>query len=122
MRQTCRVLALNMGDPRRRKRPGAEQGRRNAHYLACDEPARVRSPITLECCVMLRHSDGKMRRDGIRAARVQPDFAVDERGRLHGTPGLSCMVECRGLTCIRGLVTTEGDERRMGENAEKTRP
>jgi len=65
--------------------------------------ARSRSSAVM----MLRHSDGKMRRDGIRAARTQPDFAVDERGRLHGTPGLSCMVECRGLACIRGLVTTE---------------
>src|SRR5262249_30248575 len=65
--------------------------------------ARSRSSAVM----MLRHSDGKMRRDGIRAARMQPGFAVDERGRLHGAPGLGCMVGGRRLAWLRGLITTE---------------
>jgi len=38
--------------------------------------------------MLLRHSHGKMRRDGSRAAWMQSDFAVDERGRVHSAPGL----------------------------------
>ena len=50
--------------------------------------------------VMLpRHSHGKMRRDGFRAAWMQPDFAVDERGRLQGAPELVDVVVSRGQAC-----------------------
>jgi hypothetical protein len=52
--------------------------------------------------MLLHHSHGKMRRDGFRAAWIQPDFAVDERGRLHGAPGLVDVVVSRGQACIRG--------------------
>jgi hypothetical protein len=64
-------------------------------------------PVTLP-----RESDGKMRRDGSGAASfLQPDgekHPVDERGRVHGAPGLSPIatlplaaknrVECRNIT------------------------
>ena len=50
----------------------------------------------------LRHSDGKMRRDGSRAALLQPDHAVDERGRLHGASGLAVVEPPRVLARIRG--------------------
>src|SRR5579871_1791064 len=52
--------------------------------------------------MLLRHSDGKMRRDGSRAALLQPDHPVDERGRLHGAPGLAVVDEPRVLARIRG--------------------
>ena len=42
--------------------------------------------------MMLRQSDGKMRRDGSSAARPQPIQPVDERGGLHGAPELSAVV------------------------------
>jgi len=45
--------------------------------------------------MMLRHSDGKVRRDGSRTATRQPDPPVAERGGLHGAPGLSAVVERR---------------------------
>ena len=45
--------------------------------------------------MMLRQSDGKMRRDGSSAARPQPTQPVDERGGLHGAPELSSVGEQR---------------------------
>ena len=74
-------------------------------------------PVTLP-----RESDGKMRRDGSGAAWfLQPGdqkHPVDERGRVHGAPGLSAIaalplaeknrVECRNTTekirCPRSLA------------------
>src|ERR1700682_44509 len=43
--------------------------------------------------MLLRHSDGKMRRDGSSAAGAHHHRPVDERGRVHGVPGLSSGVE-----------------------------
>lgn len=45
-------------------------------------PDRARLPVTL-----LRHSDGKVRHDGSRAANKQRCYPVAERGRLHGVFG-----------------------------------
>jgi hypothetical protein len=74
-------------------------------------------PVTLP-----RESDGKMRRDGSEVAQaLQPggeNCPVDERGRVHGAPGLSPIaelplaaknrVECRNTTekirCPRSLA------------------
>jgi hypothetical protein len=57
--------------------------------------------------MLLRHSHGKMRRDGFRAAWMQPDFAVDERGRLHSAQD-SFMSSCLVVKCAsEGLVVTE---------------
>ena len=61
------------------------------------QPDHARVPVML-----LRHFDGKMRRDGSRAALLQPDHPVDERGRLHGAPGLAVVDEPRVLARIRG--------------------
>jgi hypothetical protein len=61
--------------------------------------------------MLLRHSHGKMRRDGFRAASMQPDIAVDERGRLHSAPGLVHVVVSRGQACIRGPCRNRGDHR-----------
>jgi hypothetical protein len=59
----------------------------------------------------LRHSHGKMRRDGFHAAKMQRDFAVAERGRLHGAPGLASVEERRGQACIRGPCRSRGEVR-----------
>ena len=61
------------------------------------QPDHARVPVML-----LRRSDGKTRRDGSRAATWQPDYPVDERGRLHGAPGLAVVEEPRILARIRG--------------------
>lgn len=50
----------------------------------------------------LRHTDGKVRRDDHPAACMQPIGVVDERGRLHGAPGLVAWVEHRVHAWIRG--------------------
>jgi hypothetical protein len=50
----------------------------------------------------LRHSHGKLRRDGFPAALVQYVYPVDERGRLHGALGLIVVEEPRVLARIRG--------------------
>jgi len=46
-------------------------------------PDRARLPVT-----MLRQSDGKLRRDGSSAAKVQPEHPVDERGGVQGASEL----------------------------------
>ena len=61
------------------------------------QPDRARVPVMLR-----RHSDGKMHRDGSSAASLQPDHPVDERGRLHGAPGLAVIVEHGVAARIRG--------------------
>jgi len=86
--------------------------------VACDALAR---PGRIACDAA-RESDGKMRRDGSEVARaLQPGgekHSVDERGRVHGAPGLSPIaalpiaaknrVECRNTTekirCHRSLA------------------
>jgi len=49
----------------------------------------------------LRHADGKMRRDGVRAALLQRVCVVAERGRLHGAPGLVSIAAHRVMAWIR---------------------
>lgn len=49
----------------------------------------------------LRHTDGKMRRDGVRAALLQRNCAVAERGRLHGASGLASLAAHRVMAWIR---------------------
>jgi hypothetical protein len=50
----------------------------------------------------LRHADGKLRRDGFPAALLQRTCAVDERGRVHGAPGLAVVVAHRVQARRRG--------------------
>jgi hypothetical protein len=45
--------------------------------------------------MMLRHSEGNMRRDDSRPATTQSDQPVAECGGLHGAPGLSAVVAWR---------------------------
>jgi hypothetical protein len=52
----------------------------------------------------LRHADGKVRRDGFSAALLQRPSAVDERGRVHGAPGLAAVVAHRVQLWRRGFV------------------
>ncbi|MGY3146480.1 hypothetical protein ACVWYQ_003479 [Bradyrhizobium sp. USDA 3397] len=49
----------------------------------------------------LRHTDGKMRRDGVRAALLKRPCAVAERGRLHGASGLMTIAAHRVMAWIR---------------------
>lgn len=74
-------------------------------------PDRAGLPVTL-----LRHSDGKVRHDGSRAANKQCCYAVAERGRLHGASGLDARVRNRGIehriVCYRRLE----EERRWKES------
>ena len=67
----------------------------------------------------LRHSHGKMRRDGFPAASMQHVCPVDERGRVHGAPGLACGVEHRVLARIRGPCRNRGDERQWVRTRKK---
>ena len=52
----------------------------------------------------LRHSYGKMRRDGFPAALMQHVCPVDERGRVHGASGLAAVVAHRVHAWRRGEV------------------
>ena len=61
------------------------------------QPDHARVPV-----MRLRRADGKLRRDGSRAALLQPDNAVAERGRLHGASGLAVVEPPRVLARIRG--------------------
>ena len=53
-------------------------------------PDRARVPVT-----MLRQSDGKLRRDGSSAAKVQPEHPVDERGGVQGASELQAREQKR---------------------------
>lgn len=67
-----------------------------ATHLTCNVD-HAGMPVT-----WLRHADGKMRRDGVRAALLQRFLAVDERGRVHGAPGLAVGVAHRVAAWRRG--------------------
>ena len=106
--------------PLRRMRTRADQGRRNARCLACGRrPRDVFGPARVPV-MMLRQSDGRVRRDGSRPALQQPDQPVAERGGAstvagmsrqafwtmgsgggpHGAPGLSAVVHGALSACI----------------------
>ena len=59
--------------------------------------------------MMLRHSDGKVRRDGSGPATRQPDHPVAERGGLHGAPGLLAVVERRIAAKRRMAFSRKGE-------------
>jgi len=60
----------------------------------------------------LRHSHGKMRRDGFPAAQMQHVCPVDERGRVHGAPGLAAVVAHRVQVWRRGPCRRKERKRR----------
>ena len=68
----------------------------------------------------LRPTDGKMRRDGFRAALLQRNYAADERARAHGAPGLSPQIKLRGVDAK--VLSQQREEARMGEMKRTTRP
>jgi len=68
----------------------------------------------------LRHTDGKMRRDGVRAALLQRNLAVAERARVHGAPGLSLVVTLRSVDAK--VLSQQREEARMGEMKRTRRP
>jgi hypothetical protein len=69
-------------------------------------PDRAGLPVMM----MLRHADGKMRRDAIHAARMQRCCTVAER-RLHGAPGLADVDELHVLARIRWPCRSNGESR-----------
>ena len=68
----------------------------------------------------LRHTDGKMRRDGVRAASLQRFCAVDERARVHGAPGLSHLATLRGVDAK--VLSQQREEARMAQMKQIRRP
>ena len=68
----------------------------------------------------LRHTDGKMRRDGLRAALLQRFCAVDERARVHGAPGLSLVATLRRVTAK--VLSQQREEATMAEIKRSRRP
>jgi hypothetical protein len=62
--------------------------------------------------MLLRHYDGKMRRDGSSAAVMHHHRPVDERGRVHGVPGLSSRVEAAVAVLIRVGCLSREERRR----------
>ena len=68
----------------------------------------------------LRHTDGKMRRDGVRAALLQRFCAVDERARVHGAPGLSLVTRLRGATAK--VLSQQREEATMAQIKRTRRP
>ena len=62
--------------------------------------------------MMLRHADGKVRRDGSSAARPQPSPPVAERGGLHGAPELSAVGEQRTAAKERRTFSAIEERRR----------
>jgi hypothetical protein len=61
--------------------------------------------------IVLRHADGKVRRDGHPAARRQRSCAVDERGRLHGASAPSRLAEYRVAAYAKASCRNEGESR-----------
>ena len=68
----------------------------------------------------LRHTDGKMRRDGLRAALLQRFCAVDERARVHGAPGLSRVATMRRVDAK--VLSQQREEATMVEIKQVRRP
>jgi hypothetical protein len=67
----------------------------------------------------LRHADGKLRRDGIPAALLQRPHAVDERGRVHGAPGLAVVVTHRVQAWRRGPCRKRERKREWVRSSER---
>lgn len=68
----------------------------------------------------LRHTDGKMRRDGVRAALSQRFWAVAERARVHGAPGFSLVMMLRRVEAK--VLSQQREEATMGEMKRTRRP
>jgi hypothetical protein len=67
----------------------------------------------------LRHSHGKMRRDGFPAALMQHVCPVDERGRVHGAPGLAVVGTHRVQAWRRGPCRKRERKREWVRSSER---
>lgn len=67
------------------------------HTLPAAVPIARRPDCAGLPVTMLRHSDGKVRHDGSRAANKQRSYPVAERGRLHGASELNARALDRGV-------------------------
>lgn len=83
-------------------------------------PLKVRLDHAGVPVMWLRQTDGKMRRDGVRVALLQRNYAVDERARVHGAPGLSPSTTLRGVDAK--VLSQQREEVRMGEIKRTRRP
>lgn len=81
---------------------------------ANSRPDRARVPVT-----MPRQTDGKMRLDGSGAAKGQPEYPVDERGRVQGASQLEAAKSKRAI-CERPSIFShpEGETNMLRRPAE----
>ena len=101
---------LNNGAPLRRMRTGADQGRRDARYLACGRTPCGVGPRSTACddAPSLRWKHAPRRFERCTTAAIPP---VAERGGLHGAPDFSSPV-ARALAATRTRALTSQEERR----------
>jgi len=102
------------------------QTRKTGSTISCLRPAprwrdqdRARVPVMLP-----RKSDSDMRRDGSRAAPVQPNHPVDERGRVHGVPDLDDLAGLRIIASNSVPITAMEEKWRwqtLAENRHRIR-
>ncbi|PRD40532.1 hypothetical protein C5748_26385 [Phyllobacterium phragmitis] len=77
---------------------------------------RARVPVT-----MLRQSDGKLRRDGSGAAKVQPKHPVAERGRVQGASELENWRQTRDIEKKSVYLRRQKEKRRWQKEQRKRR-
>ncbi|MFE3838906.1 hypothetical protein [Pseudogemmobacter sonorensis] len=77
-------------------------------------PDRARVPVT-----MLRQSDGKVRRDGSGAAKVQPKNPVAERGRVQGASELENWRQQRDTENKSVYLRSQKEKRRWRKDQRK---
>lgn len=81
---------------------------------ASSRPDRARVPVT-----MPRQTDGKMRLDGSGAAKGQPEYPVDERGRVQGASQLETTKSKRVMANDRVYFRIRKEKRRCQEDRRK---
>lgn len=81
---------------------------------ANSRPDRARVPVT-----MPRQTDGKMRLDGSGAAKGQPEYPVDERGRVQGASQLEAAKSMREMANDRVYSRIRNYKRRCPEDRRK---
>lgn len=75
---------------------------------------RARVPVT-----MLRQSDGKLRRDGSSAAKVQPEHPVAERGGVQGASELQAREQKRVVEQNAVYYRSQKEKRRWQKEQRK---
>lgn len=87
---------------------------RRAGCLPSSRSDRARVPVT-----MPRQTDGKMRLDGSGAAKGQPEYPVDERGRVQGASELEAAASKRAMANDRVYSRIQKEKRRCPEDQRK---